>query len=28
MLPFLLGDLIKAAIAAALLPTAWRWVRR
>jgi biotin transport system substrate-specific component len=28
MLPFLLGDLIKAAIAAALLPTAWRLIRR
>ena len=28
MLPFLLGDLIKAAIAAALLPTAWRFVSR
>lgn len=28
MLPFLLGDLIKAAIAAALLPTVWRLIRR
>ncbi|WP_027882229.1 biotin transporter BioY [Meiothermus rufus] len=28
MLPFLLGDLIKAAIAAILLPSAWRLLRR
>lgn len=28
MFPFLVGDLLKAALAAALLPTAWRLVRR
>jgi biotin transport system substrate-specific component len=28
MFPFLLGDLVKAAIAAALLPSAWRFLRR
>jgi len=26
--PFLFGDLIKIAIAAALLPACWRWVER